>query len=168
MDYAAHTKAISRDSQTIGLHVVALWTAVALAVSLLLGGAPGYWDGVHSVMPPGSEDGLRFPTPPGFNPPEAELAVPVDLEIDEEPTSAQPLADRNSPLRGAPAWVWDLPDDDPRKIAAGADWDVVADVNRQSGMAIMEWAGKIIPDSEYWNGLCPRWTNDPEWGGVGP
>jgi hypothetical protein len=63
--------------------------------------------------------------------------------------------------------VWDLPNDDPRKIAAGEDWSIVAANDRHLSSVVMDWGGGIVSNAKFWNGLCPRWVDDPQWGGVG-
>jgi hypothetical protein len=86
----------------------------------------------------------------------------------EEPPELRSQETRLAPLRGAPTWVWSLPNDDLRKIAAIEDWSITAAADRQSGLTVMEWTGRIIPEQEYWHGLSPRWLADPEWGGTRP
>jgi hypothetical protein len=88
------------------------------------------------------------------------------VALGEEPAALQSQEARLIPLRGAPTWVWQLADDDARKVAAIEDWSVTAAADRQAGLTVMEWTGRIIPEQEYWHGLNPRWLSDPEWGGT--
>jgi hypothetical protein len=99
------------------------------------------------------------------------LSVLVEFDVvvyGEELSELRSQEARVVPLRGAPAWVWQLPNDDARKIVAIEDWSVTAAADRQAGITVMEWTGRIIPEQEYWHGLNPRWLADPEWGGTRP
>jgi hypothetical protein len=161
MNYSAYSSAAG-NTQRINLQVASL----ALGLALLLSTVVGSSSRLPTLSGDGAQHVVEFTDASSLPPvqpdrPDKALIAPV-------PTGEASDDAALRPLRGAPSWVWDLPDADPRKLAAVEDWAVIAANDRQAGMTVAEWSGRIIPENEYWDGLCPRWLQDPHWGGVEP
>jgi hypothetical protein len=159
MNLTAYGSAPAATSQRTIARLAALCLGLPLALSLLLA------SGARFLPADASAGRSASPQAPSV------LAITVEFDViatGEEPAALQSQEARLVPLRGAPTWVWQLPDDDARKIAAVDDWSVTAAADRQAGLTVMEWTGRIIPEQEFWHGLSPRWLADPEWGGTRP
>jgi len=143
------------------LKLASICLGLSLALSVVLSG------GRQASLPSQVAAGISLPLVPA-----AVSSLPQHPAVavaEAAPVQPAALADASLlPLRGAPAWVWDLPAADPRRVAADKDWDVVAAADRRAGLIVLDWTGRVIPEEEYWNGLCQRWIDDPQWGGVQP
>jgi hypothetical protein len=170
--YVPDVVAVSRIREGLALRWMLPCTCLALMVMLLSGGGAVQRDFTPIPFALAAAEELaeasRFPRPPVFDPKQPAVPGPINPGRSDDASGDGYSESQLVPLRGAPAWVWDLADDDPRKLAAIDDWAIVAAADREASMVVMEWAGKIMADSEFWNELCPRWLADPEWGGVGP
>jgi hypothetical protein len=146
------------------LQLALICLGLSLALSVVLSG------GRQASLPSQVAAGISLPLVPAAvsSLPQHPAVAVAEAAPSEEPADLQPAESRLLPLRGAPAWVWDLPAADPRRVAADKDWDVVAAADRRAGLIVLDWTGRVIPEEEYWNGLCQRWIDDPQWGGVQP
>ena len=173
MNSSAHISAVSIDVQGFNHYVAALCLGLSVAIAMVLGsgGAHVEWSGVRifAVVETVAISHVepQLPRPASISSVSYyHESHAAEVISGEDVTALQAQEARMVPLRGAPGWVWALPDDDVRKIQAGHDWDIVASADRAAGRVVLAWAMKVIPEEEYWSGICQRWIDDPEWGGI--
>ena len=166
MNVSANSSTVSANAPRINPLLATLCAGLSLAVASILGsgGAPiEFSEGPESAPAQASASSavaLQPVSPTSATLPTAAQDRATEAFSGEEPSALWAAEARLVPLRGAPTWVWALPNDDARKIAASHDWDTVAAADRQAGLVVLAWAMKVIPEQEYWNGLCDRWISD--------